>query len=170
MKKDPQADSSNRSNVNRFQDCCPLKKKTFPTEICEHGLTRARWSADHSGYLAFEEKNAPGCPFGMLTEDRHSYCFFKFMADLDRPLTEEEISRMLCLSKDQIKRIVETASIKLKSTDIMKELKELHESGHLFEETSDISDDIYFPDQFNPDSVQADGVVEDTVEADVKKR
>lgn len=162
----PKQSSRNKSEIDRFHDCCPLKLKRFPEEICELGLQRARWTKDHTGYLAFEEKQAPGCVWGIPTEDKHSYCFFKFMADSEgKQFDENEIANLLGLSKDQIKKIIETATIKLKNTEIVKELKDLHDSGGLFtEESSQNEEDIYFPDSFNAEAVSAQGQVEDTAE------
>lgn len=100
------------------------------------------------GYLAFEEKQARGCPFGMLTDDKYGYCFFKMMADIERPMTEDEISKLLCLSKDQVKKIVETASLKLKDKEEIADLKKLFDSGSLFEEV-EVEEDIYFPDHYS---------------------
>lgn len=160
--KNEEKPSSSQNNLSRFRDSCPLQKKELPEGICELGLTRARWTADHVGYLPFEEKNAPGCPFGMLTGDKHSYCFFKFMEDLDRPLTEEEISKLLCLTRDQVRKIIDSAAHKIKASAEVKEMENLHSTGHLFNDL-DIDEDIYYPDQFNADSVQSDGVVEDPV-------
>lgn len=165
MSKKQDQNSSSR-NVSRFHECCPLKLVSMPTGICENGLTRARWMADNFGYLAFEEKQqAPGCPFGILTEDKHSYCFFKLMADADgKAIEEADMVRMLALSKEQIRKIVETASAKLKGTELVKELHALHKDGGLFQDNEEFDNDIYFPDGFSADSVVSDGIVEDSVE------
>jgi hypothetical protein len=160
---------SDSKKLSRFQSCCPLRRKTFPEGVCEHGLVRARWMADNIGYLAFEEKQARGCPFGMLTEDKHSYCFFKLMSEIEEPMTDEEISKLLCLSKDQIKRVVDSAFYKLKANESIHTLQELFEDGDLFEEQP-LEDDIYFPDEFSAESVQSDGVIEESIPSSIKDR
>lgn len=174
--KDPKAPSSSQSKdsnkeVSRFHECCPLKLKSFPKGICQMGLSRARWTADNPGYLAFEEKRAAGCPFGMLTEDKHSYCFFKKMADIEQPLSEEEIMKLLCLTKDQVRKIIDSSFHKLRGQGLIQELHQLHKDGGLFTEHGVEEDsDIYFPDHFSADSVQADGMVEDLSDNPTNKK
>lgn len=150
MQKKSSSSQNKKEKVSRFHESCPLKLKSFPEGICEHGLVRARWMSDHSGYLAFEEKQARGCPFGLLTEDKHSYCFFKLMADVEEPFSEEEICRMLCLTKDQVRKIIDTVAAKLKNKEEIKTLAQDHKENSL-SELDFMEEDIYFPDNFSLD-------------------
>jgi len=154
----------NKVEVDRFKDCCPRKLEKLPDAICPFGLQRARWTRDNAGYLPFQEKIASGCTWGILTEDKHSYCFFKLMALTDgQAFSEQEMALLLGLSKEQIKKIQETAIKKLIKEPLIIELKALHKEGGLFDDVPDISDqDIYFSDGFSADGVSKDGEVEDS--------
>lgn len=165
-KTESQKASSSLSEVARFKEACPKNFEQMPLGICKFGLERARWTADNPNYLAYEEKyEARGCPFGLLTEDKYGYCLFKLMANIDRPLTEEEMMRMLSLNKDQINRITSTAIFKLKEHPIINELEQLHKEGGLFKDNEIEQEDIYFPDEFQAEAVSADGTVEDISES-----
>lgn len=164
-KKKKAESSSSQSNVARFKEACPKNFAELPVGVCKFGLERARWTADNPNYLAYEEKHeARGCPFGLLTEDKYGYCLFKLMANVDRALTEDEMVRMLMLSKEQINKITSTAFYKLKDNPLIAELQKLHADGGLFKD-NEVEDDIYFHEEFQAEAVSAEGTIEDLTDS-----
>jgi len=113
--------------------------------ICPQGFKRAQWLAGNPSSNAVEEKTAPGCPFGMLTEDSYGYCFFKFIHDSETTYTEEEISRRLCLNLPQVKKILTRSISKISKTEWSREVEELYQAGELFPENKDYEhDNLYY--------------------------
>lgn len=125
---------------------CPLQINPVEdlTEICPLGLKRAQWLAGNPSSSATEEKVAPGCTFGMLTEDCFGYCFFKFIHNREQALTEEEIARRLGLNVPQVKKILERALRKINGTAWAEEVEELYRDGDLDSYTEDDESNFYY--------------------------
>lgn len=155
-----------QAGLSTFAGSCPMKNKEFPDKVCPQGLLRAQWMSDNAHYLAYEERTeAPGCPWGLLTEDKHSYCFFKFIEAQDgQSASANEIAKSLCLTKYQVIKIEETAICKIKDNPLIPQLRELHRQGGLFTEDVALDLEIYFHDDFNYEKVAEDGCIEDSAD------
>lgn len=155
-------------STERFRRSCPRQLNSPPDAICKQGLERAQWTRDNVGYLSFEEKTAPGCPWGILSDDADCYCFFKLMQNKDgQVFTEEEIAYRLGLSKQQIAQSMERAIQKLKDTEAIKDIAELHRQGGLFTGYEEVDNSIYFPDGLGADEA---GPTEDTPDAEPTRK
>lgn len=143
--ENPVAKSS--SKKTRFEESCVRKLTSFPTAICPEGLKRVQWEQANIGYTAKDERTAPGCPFGVLTEDKHSYCTFKLMAMSNEGMSYREIAKRTGLTVEQVERIEKAALQKLKSSGVVAELLSIHKQTGIFDEPNSANDtdgDLYF--------------------------
>jgi hypothetical protein len=150
VQKKPKTGCSNKS---RFQEVCIRNLKNFPSSPCEEGVSRVAWEQDNFGYSAKLEKTAPGCPFGILTEDKHSFCMFKFLAMTNEGLTYKEISKRIGLNTKQIEAIEKTALQKLKALSPVTELQNIHKEENLFNGNEDHSDLYFDYSDFNAETL-----------------
>jgi hypothetical protein len=161
--------SSKDAGFTTFRNACPLELKELPIGVCPLGLRRAQWMAENKGYLAHEEKTeAQGCKWGVLSEDHHSYCFFKLMDNYDgESFDVAKTAKYLNLEPEQVERITSSALLKLKSNPVVKELFELHRKhGDLFDNKRDNMDGgDYYVDEFDAEGAFEDGKVEDITES-----
>ena len=145
------------SKKTRFQEACPRKLNCYPTAICPEGLKRVQWEQANLGYTAKEERTAPGCPFGVLTEDKHSYCTFKLMAMSNEGMSYREIAKRTGLTMEQVERVEKMALLKLKNSGVIAELFSVHKHSNIFNDpnaSSTEDDDLYFDyEDFNAESL-----------------
>jgi hypothetical protein len=124
--------------------------------ICSEGLKRVQWEQSNIGYTAKDEKSAPGCPFGVLTEDKHSYCTFKLMSMSNEGMSYREIAKRTGLTVEQVERIERMALAKLRNSGVIVELHAAHKHADLFNDpNSEVhDDDLYFDyEDFNAESL-----------------
>lgn len=145
--------NSSCGNKSRFQEVCVRNLKNFPSSPCGEGMTRVEWELDNFGYSTKLEKTAPGCPFGILTEEKHSFCMFKFLAMTNEGLTYKEISKRIGLNTKQIETIEKSALQKLKGLSPVAELQSLHKEENLFSEDDDYSDMYFDYSDFNAETL-----------------
>lgn len=143
-----------------FADKCPLKRSTLPSAPCPQGLARARWTRDNVGYTEQEEASAPGCPYGILSYDADSYCFFKLMENEEnKPHSDAQIAFLLGLTKEQVQEAAASGAEKLRQDWRIEEMKQLHKDGGLFDiEGVDefVEFELYHNAVFSAESVRED--------------
>ena len=135
------------SKKTRFQEACIRNLDSFPDAICAEGLKRVQWEQSNLGYTVKEERSAPGCPFGVLTEDKHSYCTFKLMAMSNEGMSYREIAKRTGLTIEQVERVEKIALQKLKGSIVIAELLAVHKQSDIFNDpntSSQEDDDLYF--------------------------
>jgi hypothetical protein len=148
------------SKNKRFHEACARKLLSLPVGICKEGFKRVQWDQANIGYSVEDELNAPGCPFGVLTEDKHSYCMFKLIAMTDEGLSYREIAKRLGLTVEQVEKTEKLALLKLKEATVLAELqstrhqeKSFGTSGSLTV-SDDADGDLYFDySDFNVESL-----------------
>lgn len=156
------------SNKKKFHEACIRNLESLPEGVCQEGLKRVQWDQVNIGYSAKAEKEAPGCPFGVLTEDKHSYCTFKLMAMSNEGMSYREIAKRIGLTVEQVERIEKLALVKLKGIGVISELHALHKQGDIFNDPNNSSqddDDLYFDyDDFSAENLLELGSEEYTKE------
>jgi hypothetical protein len=116
-------------------DCrCPRGLRRVPKVFCPLAVARLRWMEGLGREpTEDEEEVAPGCPWSIRNHSA-SFCFFKFMENIEEPLTESQISHQLCLSEHSIKKSKDIALCKLAKTEVFAEIRETHDNCPLVDD------------------------------------
>jgi hypothetical protein len=129
-----------------FQQVCKLGLSS-PLELdgfCEHGLARARWCSENHNSSSAEELSSRGCPYFVISEDEDGYCFFKMASKKGfTGMPEEDIAKRLGINVNQVRTILARALMKIRGTELHKELEELRKDGCLYDESYEEDLDMY---------------------------
>ena len=113
---------------------CPRKLKDYPEEWCSLAVLRLKALRNADRELTEEEENnCPGCPWA-VSHQLSSYCFFKYARDyLDssRQVSDVEIASLNSVSIDTVKKIEKEALNKVKSSEMIKNIKKLYDNNEV---------------------------------------
>ena len=116
---------------------CPRKLKDYPETYCPMAVMRLKALRNANRELTeAEEAVLPGCPWA-VNHQMSNYCFFQFADEyMTQSLSDMEVAHLNNISVQTIKKVEKTALEKIRKTDVMKELKDVHGDDNVMEDLS----------------------------------
>ena len=129
-------------NGGKMDPRCPRGLEKHPETFCHLAVLRLKAIRNAGKELTEEEEAAlPGCPWA-VNHQLANYCFFKYIAEYvdEKTPSDIEIASLNNISVDTVKKIEKSALTKMRATEGVKAIKDLH-GGDAVMEDSESEDD-----------------------------